>query len=49
MNTDRLNLRLVDINDSTNIYNILSNDNVNQNLNMDKPKDINDIVELINK
>ena len=49
MNTDRLNLRLVDINDSTDIYNILSNDNVNQNLNMDKPKDINDINELINK
>ena len=49
MNTDRLNLRLVDINDSTDIYNILSNDNVNQNLNMDKPKDINDINKLINK
>ena len=49
MNTDRLNLRLVDINDSADIYNILSNDKVNQNLNMNKPKDINDVVELINK
>lgn len=49
METKRCKLRLVSMDDIEDLYNILIKDEVVSNLNMDKPKTLNDIKKLIEK